>query len=267
MTSDVHPSPERRVAAPPLAAVYGGGGLFGIGYSLGVAEALADRGIDLSGVRALGTSAGAWAAAGTARHLRFADALAQLVGRIPRVPDPRPGRLQRLAAELVGPDTRTPTVDVVACALPGFRRTVLSGADHPIADLVAASSAVPGLLAPQRIAGTRYVDGGVRSMASIDRAPAAAHLLVVLPMAGPMFGPFGTLVERTIRHELAEWTARNPGSAITVVRPTAELRALVRRPDQLFDAERARRAHDLAYRLGQELELPVPSTDGRRTAA
>jgi len=252
---------------PEVAVVYGGGGLFGIGYSLGIAEALAARGRDLSSVPALGTSAGSWAAAGTALGIPFVDALDRIADRVPRVPDPRPGRLHRVAAELLGAETRVPSMAVVVASLPGLRRTVLSGADHPAADLIAASSAVPGLLAPHRIGATRYVDGGVRSMASIDRAPDAAHLLVVLPMAGPMFGPFGWLVERTTRQEVAVWTARNPGSTVTIVRPTAELRALVRRPDQLFDADRARRGHTLALELGATIELPWPADGHRHPAA
>lgn len=244
-------------SVPELSVVYGGGGLFGIGYALGVAEALTDRGLDLAAAPALGTSAGSWAAAGTALGLGFTDALAQLAHRVPRVPDPRPGRLHAIAAELLGPDTRVPSVSVVVASLPGFHRIVLSAAEHPIADLVAASSAVPGLLAPHRIGSTRYVDGGVRSLASIDLAPEAAHLLVILPMSGPMFGPFGRLVERATRREVATWADRNADGAVTVVRPNAELRALVRRPDQLFDPERARRGYDLAYSLGCELDLPA----------
>jgi len=259
----------RNDSVPELAVVYGGGGLFGIGYSLGVAEALTDRGVDLATAPTLGTSAGSWAAAGTALGLGFSDALARLAHRIPRVPDPRPGRLHAVAAELFGADTRAPSVSVVVASLPGFHRTVLSAADHPIADLVAASSAVPGLLAPHRIGATRYVDGGVRSLASIDLAPAAAHLLVVLPMAGPMFGPFGRLVERATRREITAWTDRNPAGTVTVVRPTAALRAIVRRPDQLFDPERARRGYDLAYSLACDLALPTgPAAPvGRRAVA
>jgi NTE family protein len=262
------PLPQPEVPPRPLAVVYGGGGLFGIGYSLGVAEALVDRGVELATAPALGTSAGAWAAAGTALEIGFVDTLLGIADRVPRVPDPRPGRLYAVAAEVFGPETRVPTVDVVVAELPSFRRTTLSGADHPVADLVAASSAVPGLLAPHRVGDTRYVDAGVRSMASIDLAPSAAHLLVVLPMAGPMFGPFGRLIERATRRELAAWTTRNPGSGVTVVRPTQELRDLVRRPDQLFDPDRARRGYDLAYSLGCDLELPLaPDGAGRRDAA
>lgn len=54
-----------------IATVYGGGGVFGIAYNLGVAEAFVDHGVDLGGASAIGTSAGAWAAAHLALGLRF----------------------------------------------------------------------------------------------------------------------------------------------------------------------------------------------------
>lgn len=235
------------------AAVYGGGGLFGIGYTLGIAEALVDGGADLASVPAVGTSAGSWAAAGLALGIRFLEALEVIEDDVPRFPDPRPGRLDGVAIELFGAETMCPTVDVVACSLPRLRRTLLSGADFPIADLVAASSAVPGMLAPQRVGDTRYVDGGVRSMASIDQAQPAARLLVVLPLSGPMFGPAGRFLERGIRSELRAWESRYPDSRVVVVRPTPEIAALARRPDQLFDAKRARRCYDLAYAEGLAL--------------
>lgn len=234
------------------AAVYGGGGLFGIAYNLGVAEALVDAGVPLGSWPALGTSAGSWAGAGLAAGLRFETAIEAIADVIPRFPDPRPGRLHAIAAELFGVATRCPNVSVVVSALPWFRRTVLSGADHPIADLVAASSAVPGLLAPHRVGATRYVDGGVRAMASIDLAEPARRLLVVLPLAGPMFGPFGRLVERRVRRELDLWRERVPEGRAVVVRPTSEIADLARRPDQLFDTARAVRCHELAYGQGTD---------------
>ncbi|MSZ81056.1 MAG: patatin-like phospholipase family protein, partial [Actinobacteria bacterium] len=57
----------------PLAGVFGGGGLFGIGYALGVIDGLRERGIDLTGCPMLGTSAGSWAAAATALSVPFDD--------------------------------------------------------------------------------------------------------------------------------------------------------------------------------------------------
>lgn len=248
-----HRAAPRREARASIAAVYGGGGIFGIGYTLGIAEALVDGGVELGDVQAVGTSAGSWAAAGLALGIRFLDALEVIEDDVPRFPDPRVGRLRGVAAELFGADTFCPSVDVIACSLPRLRRCVLSGADWPIADLVAASSAVPGMLAPHRVGGTRYVDGGVRSMASIDQAPPAARLLVILPLSGPMFGPAGRFLERGIRGELHRWQTAYPDSRALVVRPTAEMAALARRPDQLFDPGLARRCYDLAYEEGVAL--------------
>jgi predicted acylesterase/phospholipase RssA len=252
------------IASSPIAAVYGGGGLFGIGYTMGVTEALVDAGIDLADAPALGTSAGSWAAAGLARRIRFLDALTAMERVVPRFPDPRSGRLERVFQGLFGDDVSCPSVRVVACALPRMTRTVLSGAEHPIGQLVAASSAVPGMLAPVRIGRTRYVDGGVRSMASIDLADPADVLLVVLPLSGPMFGPAGRYMERRIRREVGVWRDRNPTGQMLIARPQPAVVALARRPDQLFDPGRARRCYDLAYRQGVELipEFRAAVADG-----
>ncbi len=127
---------------------------------------------------------------------------------------------------------------------------MLNGADHPIADLLSASSSVPGMLAPHAIGNRRYVDGGVRSLASVDLADPADILLVVLPLSGPMFGPAGRLVERRTRRELAFWQEGSPPSTSIVVRPTREIARLVNRPDQLFDPGRARRCYEFAYEQG-----------------
>lgn len=239
------PTPTR----PPLAVTFGGGGLFGIGYLLGVAEALSDGGVDLAAAPALGTSAGSWAAASLGLGIRWDDAMSLLGPEAPRLPDPRSGRLRAVAAELFG-ERRAPNMRAVVCSLPRLQRVVLAGADVPAADLVAASSAVPGLLAPHRIGGRRYVDGGVRSMASADLSAPADHLLVLAPVAGPMFGPAGRLAERVLRREMRDWRERHPGGQLWLIRPNREIAALARRPDQLFDGERALRAHDLAYVQG-----------------
>ena len=185
--------------------------------------------------------------------LRFRDALTAMSGSVPRIPSPRQGRLRPIAADLFGTETRCPTVRAIACVLPRFKRIQLSGAEYPIADLVAASSAVPGMLAPHRIGKFRYVDGGVRSMASIDLAAPARHLLVVLPLSGPMFGPAGRMIERRITDELDTWTSANPGARVHVMRPTPEIAALATRPMHLFDPFRAMRCYELAYREREAL--------------
>jgi len=237
------------VATNSLAVSYGGGGLFGIAYLLGVSEALVDGGVRLDLAPSLGTSAGSWAAAAIGLGIRWQTALDVLGDDVPRVPDPRSGRLRSVAAEIFG-EQRAPLMRAVVCSLPTLRRVVLSGADHAVADLVAASSAVPGLLAPHRIDGHRYVDGGVRSMVSADLADPARDLLVMAPIAGPMFGPAGRLTERSLRREMREWRAANSGCHLWLIRPNHAIAELARRPDQLFDVERARRCYPRAYEQG-----------------
>ena len=217
-----------------MAGVFGGGGLFGIGYALGILDGLKEQGIDLSGSPMLGTSAGSWAASAVALGVDVDELIAL---DVPRFPNPRHGALAA-AARKVFSDSTHPNVKVVACSLPWLRRTVLDGAIHPLADLVAASSAVPGLLAPQRIAGVRYVDGGVRSGASIDFAPAADLLVVIAPLAGAMFGPFGGLAERVLRREIDEWKAEHGGRTLEFY-PQEVTADVARRPDHLFDKDRA----------------------------
>ena len=257
----------------PLAVCFGGGGMFGIAYLLGLGEALVDGGVPLADVPSIGTSAGSWAAGALGLHVRWAEAIEALGDDVPRVPDPRSGRLRAAAAEVFG-ERRAPNMRAVVCELPRLRRVALSGADYPLADLVAASSAVPGLLAPHRIGPRRYVDGGVRSMVSADIADPAEHLLVLAPIAGPMFGPGGRLAERVLRREMREWRDANPGGHLWLIRPNRDIAALARRPDQLFSIDRAKRCYDLAYaqaagilsRWGDEY-APPPHEPGRSSAA
>jgi len=233
----------------PLAVCFGGGGLFGIAYLLGVSEALVDGGVDLASAPAVGTSAGTWAAGALRLGVRWDDALEVIGGEIPRVPSPFAGRLRDVAADIFG-ERRAPGMQAVVCSIPRLTRVLLDGADHALADLVAASSAVPGLLAPHRVAGTLYVDGGVRSMVSADRAPAADNLLVLAPIAGPMFGPAGLLAERVLRREVREWQRQNPEGRFWLIRPNRAIAGLAKLPNNLFDLDRAKRAYDLSYAQG-----------------
>lgn len=237
-------------SAPVVAGVFGGGGLFGIGYALGVIEGLRLRGIDLAGRPLLGTSAGSWAAAGTALGTTLDEFLAM---EVPRFPDPRRGVLAEAARTVFGERT-SPHVSVVVSSLPRLRRTVLSGATTPLADLVAASSAVPGLLAPHRIDGVSYVDGGVRSVVSADLASPAATLIVVAPLAGAMFGPFGSLATRRMMREIGIWRDAH-GGRVLVFSPRESGASLARRPDQLFRRDVALRAHETA--LAQARTAPL----------
>lgn len=90
-------------------------------------------------------------------------------------------------------------------------------------------------------------------MASIDLAPSASKLLVVLPLSGPMFGPAGRLIERRIGDELDLWKSANPDAEVHVMRPTPEIAELAKRPMHLFDPFRAMRCYELAYMEGETL--------------
>jgi NTE family protein len=252
MTNDAEPAAGDSL--PPLSAVFGGGGVFGIGYALGVCNALADAGVDLGAAPLLGTSAGSWVASCLATGVSFND-----LCEIPqvRVPDPTPGLLRGIAGEVFGEQTSDRVVGS-AVRLPTLRRVLLSGGEHPLADVVAASSAVPGLFRPARIGSASYADGGVRSVVSADLAAPARQLLVVAPLAGPMFGPGGRALELLLRREVNRWR-RLTGGIAHLIRPDAEIAGLARTPLHLFDNARAKAAYPLAYAQTRSLLLTRPT--------
>jgi predicted acylesterase/phospholipase RssA len=234
-------------ARHPLAMVYGGGGVFGIAYTTGVATGLAAAGIPVHTTPSLGTSAGSWTASGLALGLTYDDFEAV---SSPRVPTRRPGVLADLGRELFG-ERSHPLVSVSAVCVRTRRRHILDGGRYPLADLVAASSAVPGLLPPHRIEGRLYVDGGMWSATSVDAAAEADQVIVVAPMAGLVLGPVGQTAGLLLQRELRRWRDRHPESTITLVRPDrAMARVAGLHPLALFDDERAHEVYPLALEQG-----------------
>ena len=208
---------------------------------MGVLDALRRDGIDLRNSPMLGTSAGSWAASAIALDVSF-ERLSSL--RTPRFPNPRAGLLEKSARLVFGRAT-SPLVSVVACELPRLKRTVISGATTPLSVAVAASSAVPGLLSPQRINGRRFVDGGVRSMVSVDLASPADTLIVIAPLAGAMFGPFNNLVQRNTADEVEEWKQKH-GGQVMFFAPSETIAKVATLPHHLFDRDRGLAAYELA---------------------
>jgi predicted acylesterase/phospholipase RssA len=233
---------------PYVTAAFGGGGPFGIAYAFGIVDELIAAGLALDGSQLLGTSAGSWVASCLATGTPF-EALRALPPV--RVPNLRPGKLQSLAEEVLG-DARSPLVRASAVRLSTGRRVLLSGAEHRLADLVAASSAVPTLFAPAHVLGRRYVDGGVRSLVSADQAPPARHLLVVAPIAGPMFGRAGRVMELLLSREIGRWE-RAVGGAVHLIRPNRAIAGLARTPLDLFNSDLARAVYPLARRQARRL--------------
>jgi predicted acylesterase/phospholipase RssA len=234
----------------PLAMVYGGGGVFGIAYNVGVAHGLTAGGIDVASAPALGTSAGSWAAGAVALGLPFTAFDDLDLGSIP---NPRTGFLFELATHVFG-EARHPLVAASAVWVRNGRRHILSGARYRLADLAAASSAVPGLFAPHRIDGHLYVDGGMWSTTSVDAAAQAERVIVVAPLAGPPMGPIGTVAGILLGRELRRGRRRYPSHRVTMVRPNREIARMAgTNPLGLFDAERARAVYPLAVEQGRAL--------------
>lgn len=242
----------------PLSMVYGGGGVVGIAYTAGVAAGLAAAGIPVATAPSLGTSAGSWTASALALGLTYQD----LVGLpVPSVPSVRGGVLADVARMAFGESTHR-LVSVSAVCVRTQRRHILDGGTYPLADLVAASSAVPGLLPPHRVDGRLYVDGGMWSVTSVDAAADADQVIVVAPLAGRMMGPLGRVAGTLLDQELDRWRRRHPDAQIHMIRPNREMARLTGlRPLALFDAQRARAIYPMAYEQGaQRGELILATT-------
>lgn len=239
----------------PLTMIYGGGGVFGIAYGVGVAHGLAECGIPVATAPSLGTSAGSWVASAIALGYDY-EHFAGL--QSPPVPTRRP-ILHEAAHALFG-DASHPLVSVSAVCVRTTRRHILDGGRYPLADLVAASSAVPGLFPPHRIDDRLYVDGGMWSATSVDASVEAAHVIVIAPLAGPVMGPMGRTAGFMLARELDGWRRDHPSGTITMIRPNREIaRRAGRNPMNLFDADRARDVYPLAVeqgrRWGEQLQM------------
>ncbi len=245
---DVFGAPASLGVPCQLSMVYGGGGVFGIGYGAGVAHGLAEAGLDVAAAPALGTSAGSWVASIVALRLGYEQVAAL---ESPSVPTRKDG-LAEAARELFD-GARHPLVSVSAVHLRSGRRHILDGGQYDLADLAAASSAVPGLFPPHRVDGRLYVDGGMWSATSVDAAATADQVIVIAPLAGPVMGPLGRIAGRLLARELQTWRDRNPEHVVTMIRPTREIGRLAgRNPLGLFDADRARAVYPLAVEQGRQ---------------
>ncbi|NHA66821.1 patatin-like phospholipase family protein [Phycicoccus flavus] len=201
------------------ALVLAGGGVTGIAWEAGVVLGLRDEGVDVRDAdTVIGTSAGAMVAAhlrlGTddeafdlvrsgvpmtdVGRLGPVDAGRYLRAQLSR--DPRGGRAivgrAALGASTVAEEV---WLDTVGYGLVGHqwpdRRLLLTAVDAesgtsvvfdgsggvPLERAVAASCAVPGVFPAVEIAGRRYVDGGLRSIANVDLAAGHARVLVLAP--------------------------------------------------------------------------------------
>jgi predicted acylesterase/phospholipase RssA len=143
-------------------------------------------------------------------------------------------------------------VTTTAATLWTGRRVLLRGNDHDLAEMVAASSAVPFLFAPVRNAGQLLVDGGVRSLVHADQAAPAQNLLVIAPLAGRVCGPAGHAFETATTREMRRWQA-STGSETHLIKPNRAIAMMARTPWALFDYAIARQVYPMAYQQASGL--------------
>jgi NTE family protein len=204
------------------ALVLGGGGVTGVAWEIGLLLGLADRGVDLTSADLfVGTSAGSVTAAQvtTGRSLeqmfegQLAGASAEIAASFGTLGllkfalaglwpgDPRKGRAwlgrAALRAKTVPEADRRKVIEhrigtaqwpevplkITAVAAETGEFVVFDKASGvSLVDAVGASCAVPLVWPPVTINGTRYVDGGVRSVANVDLAKGYDQVVVIAPI-------------------------------------------------------------------------------------
>ena len=204
------------------ALVLGGGGITGIAWELGVVAGLAEYGLDLSAADVVvGTSAGSAVGAQLLSGSPVADLYAEQLrdptgerasamsfGALARflIAGAWPGDGRRARAYLGHAALKAHTISEAefrlvfastlrASAWPD-RRLLITAVDAEsgepkvfdrdsgveLVDAVAASCAVPMVFPPMTVAGRRYVDGGVRSVANADLAVGCDRVVVLAPV-------------------------------------------------------------------------------------
>jgi hypothetical protein len=107
------------------------------------------------------------------------------------------------------------------------------------------------------VGGRVLVDGGVRSVTSVDLAAPAQLLVLVAPFAGPLFGMPGRLLQRSVAGELHRWRSAGGGAVLAFLPDERRLRP-VRGVDDLFDPARAGEAFDAGVYQALRARLSDP---------
>ena len=234
----------------PISSCFGGGGSFGIGFCMGVVAGLRDAGIPVERGPMLGTSAGSWTAAAVAAGVTHDEflALSEFYE-----PTDDPVRVIDMTEPIFGTQ-RDDRVSSVVLELPLGLRKILSGSEHPLADVVAASSSPPKFASPHTIGGRKYIDAGILRSTSVDRAASARVLVVVAPIAGGVLGNIGRVYEQVTRCEIQHWRVKSGGGDVLYVRPTRDITSLIasRGLDGILEPDAGARVYERSYELGRQ---------------
>ena len=272
----IEPAAYGRIAGM-AALVLGGGGVTGVAWEIGMVHGLAEHGLDLTGAGLfVGTSAGSVVAAqitgGTPLAELYAAELTDTtgdrnaalgagvllrIGLSALIPgDRRRGRAwlgraalrartvpesaRRNAIMARVPGDAWPEVPLRIPAIAARTGEVVvfdRASGVPLIDAVAASCAVPLVWPPMTVAGVRYYDGGMRSMANVDLAAGHDRVVVIAP---------STVSLRRADKPQAQAAALGPGVRTTVVAPSAAALTAIGRnplsPDRRAQAAEAGRA-------------------------
>jgi NTE family protein len=149
---------------------------------------------------------------------------------------------------------------VVALDRSSGRRTAFGSPGAPaasVADAVAASCAIPGVMRPVRIGGRAYVDGGVWSPTNLDLAGAAgrgARVLCLVPtgsVGGSLAAPLRTLMTGwRATTALEATTVRRRGASVEIVAPDAAASAAI--GTGFMDPQRRAQVLAEGFRQGSE---------------
>ncbi len=120
----------------------------------------------------------------------------------------------------------------------GSRTLFEASSGVPLPAAVAASSCLPGLLAPVRVLGRRYMDGGVVSATNADVAAGHDEVWIITPGGSD-----------TTDREVAE--LQSSGSIVHLIRPAAESEVLLPSGLAAFDPSRRRAAAQAGYDDGR----------------
>ena len=237
----------------PIAVCFGGGGGYAYGFNMGVAEGLLDAGIDIGAWPMIGTSAGSHAVASLAHRHRFDDLAPEWSALGQTITRPFWIRASDLSEACYAGDPLGGPYGGVAVRMLTYRRRILWADEVSAVDYTAASSTVFPAARPHKIDGRRYIDGGFRSAASADLAPAADLLLLMTAFADPRQGILGRAGRWQARREIPKWERRHGGRVIHVGPTDAMTEIQMRGIRALGDIEIGRAVYELARPLGRSL--------------